>query len=105
MDKTKIIVAVVIMGIITFLVVRANSKVDYGSIGTAEACAEHDGSWVDTSTDAGCVAAGGEWSEDTCSLGSYCEATATEEVEESEVEETKTEDEPESENTEPTEGQ
>ena len=54
---------------------------------TSEECAEVDGSWVDTSTNAGCIAANGEWKDENCSIPNYCEPTATEEKPEEQIEE------------------
>jgi hypothetical protein len=97
-------IGIVLLVVIVAIVIYITTSHDHGAEASvkdatnATECADLSGNWVDTSGSEGCVAAGGEWSEEeSCSLDSYCEEVVIDPEEEAK--------EAPAENTEPVEGQ
>ena len=88
MDKMKVVGIIVVLVIVGYFGVRGCTA-DEVPVNTLESatnvdeCATAGGSWVDTATEAGCIAASGEWKESDCSIPSYCEPVVQEEQKES----------------------
>ena len=80
MNKGKLIGVIVGVAVVAFIAwkVFGGSAIEEAS--SLEDCDKANGAWVDTTTEAGCIAAGYEWQGEGCSFPSYCEPVAVEEV-------------------------